>query len=142
MLFLTVLVIALGWAGWFWAWGRDRYVSGSNLGLPPNPFAAAPTSPWSAPNNRARARLRRRQVIGTLVAFTLFGFVMARAWAPMWVPTVASLGFLVWYGWAVYRLENEGSGPTLESVQQRFGPVPDVDASRPVEAPAPARRSA
>ena len=61
MLFLTVLVIALGWAGWFWAWGRDRYVSGSNLGLPPNPFAAAPTSPWSAPNNRAGARLRRRQ---------------------------------------------------------------------------------
>ncbi len=142
MLFLVVLLIALGWAGWLWAWGRDRYVSGSSLGLPPNPFAAAPTSRLAAPNDRIGARRRRREILGTLAVVALISLVLARAWTPMWAVTAVSVVALLSYGWAVYRLEAGGARPAMDSLQQRFGPVPEADSPQRTQRPAPIRRSA
>lgn len=135
MLFLTVLVIALGWAGWLWAWGRDRYVSGSSLGVP-NPFAHAPVSRLAAPHDQVGARQRRREVLGTLVVTTLLSFLIARAWAPMWVVAAMSFFALLGYGWAFYQLENGGAGTAIGSLQQRFGPVPETGPA-PEIGPAP-----
>lgn len=134
MLFLAVLLIALGWAGWLWAWGRDRYSSVSGLGLPPSPFAAPPASRLSAPRSSANARQRRRQVLGSAGVGLLLSFLLARAWAPMWVPTIGFLVFLVWYGAAVYRIEVGKGAPVAPSLQNRFGPVleerPDTDVAQ------------
>lgn len=123
MLFLIVLFIALGWAGWLWAWGRDRYTSVSGLGLPPSPFAAPPASRLSAPRNQNGARQRRREVLGSAVVAFFLCLLLARSWAPMWLPTVGSLAFLVWYGAAVYRIEVGNGESVVPSLQQRFGPV-------------------
>lgn len=143
MLFLTVLFIALGWAGWLWAWGRDRYIAGSGLGLPPSPFAPAPSSRLAAPIDRRSARRRRREVLVTAGVMTLLSLLLARAWSPLWVVTMMSFAFLIWYGWAVYRLENGGSTElTFDAVQARFGPVVDLDRAPVSAGPAPTRRTA
>ena len=136
VLFFVVLVIALGWAGWLWAWGRDRYVSG-DLGLPPNPFAAAPTSRLAAPNTQSKARQRRREVLGTLAVVTLLSILLARAWSLMYVIAFASLCASLSYAWAVYRLEVDGTGPTIESMQRRFGPVVETEGPAPSPSPQP-----
>ena len=132
MLFLVVLVIALGWAGWIWAWGRDRYTASGGLGLPPSPFAVAPASRLSSPRDSAGARMRRRQVLGSAGVGLLLAFLIARAWSPMWVPTIGIAAFLGWYGLAVYRIETGNTGPAVKTIQQRFGPVID-DQAPPVE---------
>ena len=140
MLFLVVILIALGWAGWLWAWGRDRYVAG-DLGLPPNPFISPPASRLAAPNSWSGARQRRREVLGTLALCCVLGAVLAQAWSPMWVFTVASLGLLLWYGWAVYRLEVGGTDAARESIQKRFAPVPESDPTKRVREPLAAKPS-
>jgi len=135
MLFLVVLVIALGWAGWFWAWGRDRYTAGTSMGLPPSPFNAPPASSLGPPRNAVSARRRRREVLGTVSAGVLVSFLLSLAWTPMWFLTLSLFAFLCWYALAVYRLENGTETSTVRSLQNRFGPVLDEDASRPAIPP-------
>lgn len=129
MLFFVVLAIGLGWAGWVWAWGRDRYVSQSGLGYAPNPFAAPAPSFLGSPLTNADARRRRREVLAGLGSLWIVSFLIARAWGPMWVVTVAITIAAIAYAIAVYRLEApEASQPI--SFQQRFAPVPDPSVTR------------
>ena len=125
MLFFIVVVIALGWAGWLWSWGRDRYVSTPGLGLPPNPFGPTPTSRFGAPQSRSHARRRRREVLGSLVVGVLISFLLSQAWALLWAVTVVGAFLLGWYAVAVYQLENGGDRSIGASFQDRFGPVLD-----------------
>lgn len=130
MLFLVILVIALGWAGWFWSWGRDRYVSNTGVGLPPNPFAPRSPSALAPPRTPQMARRRRREVLGVLALVALLTFLLARAWSLMWtVQVLADVAFLA-YGWAVLTLErprlSNDSGavarPSLQPVLDGMGP--------------------
>ena len=74
--------------------------------------------------------MRRRQVLGSVSVGVLLTFLLARAWSPMWLPTVVLFAFLCWYGLAVYRIETGDTEPALRSIQQRFGPVVDDQAHR------------
>lgn len=136
MLFFVILIIALGWAGWFWAWGRDRYVSKSGLGLPPSPFGPQPQSPLGAPRTSVRARRRRREVLAALATGVLLSFLIARNWSPMWLVTIGLLGALVAYGRAVYLFENPEARDGIETpFRARLGPV--MDDQRVMSRPGP-----
>jgi hypothetical protein len=136
MLFLVVLVIALGWAGWFWSWGRDRFVSNSGLGLPPDPFMARAPSAFAPPRTPAMARRHRREVLGALGLCALLTVMLARTWSPMWSLHVMTDLALVVYAWAVYSLERPRLGnepgpvarrrlqPVLDGVGPRHQPGP------------------
>lgn len=105
MLFLVILVIALGWAGWVWAWGRDRMVSNAGFGLPGSPMGARSTSPLAAPRNPTMARKRRREVLVALAVAALFSLLIARSWSAFWVAHLLIDGALIAYAWAVYSME-------------------------------------
>jgi hypothetical protein len=145
MLFLVVLIIALGWAGWFWSWGRDRFVSNNGLGLSPNPFAPRPASPLSAPRTASMARRRRREVLGALALAALLSFLLARAWSLLWTVHIAVDLALIAYAAAVFMHErpsvqsldtNSSVSPLATraiEVRRRLHPVldPSVSANRP-----------
>ena len=136
MLFLVVLVIALGWAGWFWSWGRDRFVSNSGLGLPPSPFAPRPISPLSPPRTAAMARRRRREVLGALCLMALMSFLIARAWTPFWTVQLLIDLALLTYGWAVLTIERPQPGEESRTVTRpRLQPV--LDGAGPRNQPGP-----
>ena len=145
MLLLVILIIALGWAGWFWSWGRDRYVSNSGVGLPPSPLATRPmTAPMtvlSPPRTATMAKRRRREVLGALATLALLTFLLARGWSILWPLQLAvDLSFLA-YGWAVLSIERpaalsaEGRAlvrpslqPVLDVQRDRVQPGPRTDA--------------
>lgn len=144
MLYLVILVIALGWAGWFWSWGRDRFVSNTGLGLPPSPLAPRPPSALAPPRNATMARRRRREVLGALALAALLSFLLARAWSPVWAMHLLIDVALAGYSWAVYRIE---CGPVPErpsfSLQSgapmgRLQPV--LDGGGPRAQPGPRRQ--
>ncbi len=137
MLYFVVLVIALGWAGWFWSWSRDRFLSNSGLGLPPSPLAPRPPSAFAPPRNAAMARRRRREVLGALALAALLTFLVARAWSPMWLMHVLIDFALLGYGWAVLNFER-GPRPARADtgfMRPRLQPVMDVGAHRVVPGP-------
>ena len=122
MLFLVILIIALGWAGWFWSWGRDRMLSNNGLGIVPNPFAPRPVSPLSAPRTASMARRRRREVLGALALAALVSFLLARAWSLLWTLHVLVDLALIAYAAAVYALERAN----VEPLGSRISMVPAV----------------
>lgn len=136
MLFLVVLVIALGWAGWFWSWGRDRFVSNAGLGLPPNPYAPLPVSALAPPRNAAMARRRRREVLGTLGLLALLTLLVARVWSPAWVVNVPVVLAFAGYACAVYSIERAPHN-VREPVDARMGVQPVLDSTGPRNQPAP-----
>ncbi len=141
MLFFVILIIALGWAGWFWAWGRDRYVSQSGLGLPPSPFGPQPHGPLGTPRTLGRARRRRREVLAALVTGIVLSYLIARSWSPMWVATLGLIIATGLYGRAVYLLENpetRGRGE-LATLRSRLAPVVDDERAMSRPGPAPSR---
>lgn len=144
MLFLVVLIIALGWAGWFWSWGRDRFMSNSGLGGLPDPFAARAPSVLAPPRTAAMARRRRREVLGALGLCALLTFLLARSWSPMWTLHLAIDVALLAYGWAVYSLERPaaavtafGERPMAPARRSRLQPVLDGAVER--DQPGPRR---
>jgi hypothetical protein len=138
MLFIVVLVIALGWAGWFWSWGRDRFVSNSGLSLAPNPFAPRPVSPLSPPRTAAMARRRRREVLGALALLALMTLLIARVWTPFWTVQILIDVALVTYGWAVLNLERPPQGqPSRTVARPRLQPV--LDGAGPRHQPGPSK---
>ena len=144
MLFLVILVIVLGWAGWFWSWGRDRFVSNAGLSLPPSPLAPRPRSALAPPRTAVMARRRRREVLGALALAALLTFLIARAWSPMWTLHVLVDIALLGYAWAVYTLERgpiqprrSVTTPLQTSPKMRLQPVLDSEAVR--AAPGPSR---
>lgn len=140
MLFLVILVIALGWAGFFWSWGRDRFVSNAGLGYPPNPFAPAPVSALAPPRTAAMARRRRREVLGALGLLALLTFLIARSWAPMWVINVPVVLAFAGYGWAVYSIER-GPREVNEPIAARLRLQPVLDSAGPRHQPGPGQQT-
>jgi len=138
MLFLVVLVIALGWAAWFWSWGRDRLVSNPGLGLPTDLFAKDPPSAFGPPRTAAMARRRRREVLGALGLCVLLSLLLARSWSPMWSVHLLADGALAAYAWAVYSLErptplidHDDEVVDLEAATRLArGPLPDGETPR------------
>jgi hypothetical protein len=136
MLFLVVLIIALGWAGLFWSWGRGRFVSNSGFDLHSNPFAPRSTSPLAPPRTAVMARRRRREVLGALGLMALITLLVARAWTPFWTMQVlVDLALLV-YGWAVLTLERPRLGQESGMVT-RPRPQPVLSGSRSRHQPGP-----
>ena len=137
MLFLAVLIIALGWAGLFWSWGRGRFVSNSGFDLHSNLFAPRSTSPLAPPRTAVMARRRRREVLGALGLMALITLLVARAWTPFWtVQVLVDLALLV-YGWAVLTLER----PRLGQESAMVAPQPVLSGSRSRHHPGPKIRS-
>jgi len=137
MLFLVILVIALGWAGWAWAWGRDRYISGAGIGLPTSPISGRHPSALGAPRTPGMARKRRREVLFALAFAALLTLLLARAWSAMWVLHLLVDVALIAYGWAVYTLESaagthgaaRASGPLLRAPRLSLQPIVDEGTS-------------
>ena len=132
MLFLVILVIVLGWAGWFWSWGRDRYVSNAGPGLPSNPLAPRPMTALSPPRTATMARRRRREVLGALALLAVLTFLLARAWSVLWPLQLVIDGTFLAYGWAVLSIERVGN-PVREqraALRQSLQPVLDVRRDR------------
>lgn len=109
MLFLAILVLALGWAGWLWAWGRDRVAS--NYGLSSRAIGSVSHSRWATPRSASDARTRRRDVVVGLLVGALVSFVLAKSWSALWVLHGAFDIGLVSYGFAVLRLEQRLPSP-------------------------------
>lgn len=132
MLFLVILVIAIGWAGWFWAWGRDRYVSGSGVGLSVGALLPRNSSALAAPRNATMARKRRREVLAALAVLAILTFLLARSWSALWaIHLVVDIGLVV-YAWAVYSIENGParalsltSSPLMTNPRMAFQPILD-----------------
>lgn len=83
MLFLVIVVIALGWAAFAFSWSRDRLNAKAGFGLPPSPYAVH-SSPMSAPRTASTARMRRQQVLSALIVAAVLTFFMARLWSVLW----------------------------------------------------------
>lgn len=132
MTFLVFLLIALGWVGWLWAWGRDRMLGGGpSLHMPS--LQTGPRGPLAPPRTAAMARRRRREVLAALGLLVVSTFVLARAWSAMWaVHVLVDVAFLA-YLWAVCSIER----PDLLQSRPSFGPVVDHAPARP--APGPTR---
>ena len=82
-------------------------------------------------------------MLATAGVVVLVSFLLVRAWSLMWLPALISAGFFLWYGWAVYRVENGGnSALALNAMQARFSPVVEMDRERVSAGPAPTRRTA
>lgn len=132
MLFLVILVIAIGWAGWFWAWGRDRYISGSGSGLPVGARLPRNSSVLATPRTASMARQRRREVLVALTVLAGLTFVLARAWSALWaVHLIVDVGLVV-FAWAVYSIENvrprtldRTPSPLVTSPRMAFQPIVD-----------------
>ncbi len=137
MLFLVILVIALGWAGWVWAWSRDRFISGSGIGLPGGALSGRPPSALAAPRTPTMARKRRREVLAALVVAALFTLLLARSWSVLWAVHLLVDVALIAYGWAVFTLESNGaprnvpqqSGPLLRTPRLSLQPIVDERTS-------------
>jgi len=137
MLFLVILMIALGWAGWLWSWGRGRYVSNAGLGLPGNPLAPRPMTALSLPRTANMARRRRREVLGALALLVLLTFLLARAWSFLWtLQVVADVSFLA-YGWAVLSIERPSAVSREERAVLRSSLQPVLDLRRDRVQPGP-----
>lgn len=136
MQFFVVLLIALGWAGWLWAWGRNQLIERNGLGLPPSPLGPPTTSRFGVPQNPTDARQRRRQVLAGLALGLITSVVLARAWAPLWALAVGCAFLLGWFAVAVYQVESGSpERPIGQSLAERFGPV--VDDEVPSRSPTP-----
>ena len=105
MLFLVVLIIALGWAGWIWAWGRDRFMSNRGFGIAPGPLSGRSASAFGAPRTASMARKRRREVLVALGVSAVLTLLLARGWSALWILHIAIDLALIAYGWAVYNIE-------------------------------------
>lgn len=137
MLFVVILVIALGWAGWFWSWGRNRYVSNAGLGLLPNPLAPRPMTALSPPRTATMARRRRREVLGALALLVMLTFLLARAWSLLWtLQVLVDVSFLA-YGWAVLSIERPGTDSRDERAVMRPSLQPVLDTRRHRVQPGP-----
>lgn len=124
MLFLAILVLALGWAGWVWAWARDRASSSYGLAIP---FGARPTSRWGMPQSPAMARTRRRDVLIVLAGVAIVTFVCARSWSLLWaLHGLADIAFVA-YAVAAFGVEQRArpKGPLLASPRLSLQPIVD-----------------
>ncbi len=134
MTFLVFLLIALGWVGWLWAWGRDRMVGGGGPNLHMPSLQAGPRGPLAPPRTAAMAHRRRREVLAALALLALSTFVLARAWSPLWAVHLLVDVALVAYLWAVCSIER----PDLLQARPSFGPV--VEPAAPRATPGPSAR--
>lgn len=131
MTFLVFLLIALGWVGWLWAWGRDRMIGGGSPSLHMPSLQAGPRGPLAPPRTAAMAHRRRREVLAALGLLVLSTFVLARAWSPMWALHLLVDVAFVAYLWAVCSIER----PDLLRSRPSFGPVVEADVPRPIPGP-------
>lgn len=84
MLFLVIVVIALGWLAFAASWARDRTKATPNLGFIADPYLARKASPFDAPRTEVAARTRRQQVFSFLIVAAVLTFFMTRLWSIMW----------------------------------------------------------
>lgn len=103
MLFLAILILALGWAGWLWAWGRDRVAA--NHGFAPSPLVGRSSGRWAMPRSAAMARTRRRDVLVGLCIAAMVSFVFAQSWSVLWVAHGLVDVMLLGYAIAVLSIE-------------------------------------
>lgn len=103
MLFLAILILALGWAGWLWAWGRDRVAT--NHGFALSPLGGRSGGRWAMPRSAAMARTRRRDVLVGLFVAAMVSFVFARSWSVLWVAHGLIDVMLLGYAVAVLSVE-------------------------------------
>ncbi len=117
MLFLAILVLALGWAGWLWAWGRDRVAA--NHGFAPIPLGGRSSGRWAMPRSAAMSRTRRRDVLVGLCIAAMVSFVFARSWSMLWVAHGLIDVLLLCYGIAVVSIEQR----SMQSPRPAVGAV-------------------
>lgn len=124
MLFLAVLVIALGWAGWIWAWGRDRFLSNRGFGPVSGTLGGRPSSAFSTPRTMSMARKRRRDVLIALAIAALLTLLLARAWSVLWIAHLLIDAAIVVYGLAVRAVTQKTTSRT-----HGFAPQPHPSSS-------------
>ncbi len=83
MLFLAILVLALGWAGWLWAWGRDRVAA--NYGFSMGAVGRGSGGRWGMPRTSTMAHQRRRDLLFALGGLAVASFVGAQTWSALWL---------------------------------------------------------
>ncbi len=136
MTFLVVLLIGLAWAGWLWAWGRDRFMAGHGFGgsgIPQMSSIQRPPGPLATPQSAVMARRRRREVLGGLALAAVTTLVLARAWSLLWsVHLIIDLA-LIAYAWAVWQIERPQDDSGRPAVT--LGPV--LEPERPMVRPGP-----
>lgn len=142
MIFLIVVFIVLGWAGWVWAWGRDRYqATGVNsLTMGTGGFGTPAPTALSAPRTARAARRRRRQVLASLVGALVISLLISLSWTPWWFVTILLAATLAVYARAVLQLERPVTGAEqLPPLRARLAPVVDGE-NRVVRQPGPVGR--